>query len=122
MLTLLMSRGILFASVDVLAEEAIRNGIKKFGGWPTFPQLWVEGKLVGEETAMSLPGGPLAGLRFLLKHLAERNRPLKAGQYVSTGAITGVHDIVAGQSSRLSFGPDGEIVCRAVAAKPAGGK
>lgn len=47
MLTLLMSRGILFASVDVLAEEAIRNGIKKFGGWPTFPQLWVEGKLVG---------------------------------------------------------------------------
>lgn len=82
----------------------------------------VEGKLVGEGTAMSLPGGPLAGLRFLLKHLAERNRPLKAGQYVSTGAITGVHDIVAGQSSRLSFGPDGEIVCRAVAAKPASGK
>ena len=82
----------------------------------------IEGKLVGEGTAMSLPGGPLAGLRFLLRHLAERNRPLAAGQYVSTGAVTGVHDIVADQSSRLSFGGDGEILCRAVKAKPVGGR
>jgi 2-keto-4-pentenoate hydratase len=82
----------------------------------------VDGRLAGEGTAASLPGGPLAGLRFLLTHLAGRNRPLTAGQYVSTGAITGVHDIVAGQSSRLSFGADGEILCRAVKAKPAGGR
>ena len=102
-------RATLVADLDALPPDAPRV-------------LLSTGKLVGEGTAMSLPGGPLAGLRFLLKHLAERNRPLKAGQYVSTGAITGVHDIVAGQSSRLSFGPDGEIVCRAVAAKPAGGK
>jgi 2-keto-4-pentenoate hydratase len=80
----------------------------------------IEGKLVGEGTAMLIPGGPLAGLRFLLKHLAERDRPLQAGQYVSTGAVTGVHDIVAGQSSRLSFGGDGEILCRAVKAKAGG--
>ena len=64
----------------------------------------IEGKTVGEGAAMSLPGGPMAGLTFLLSHLAERNRPLKAGQYVSSGAVTGVHDIVAGQSARLSFG------------------
>lgn len=82
----------------------------------------IEGKVVGEGIASSLPGGPLAGLRFLLTHLAERNRPLQAGQYVSTGAVTGVHDILAGQSSRLSFGADGEILCRAVKATPAGGK
>lgn len=82
----------------------------------------IEGKVVGEGTASSLPGGPLAGLRFLLAHLAQRNRPLQAGQYVSTGAVTGVHDIIAGQSSRLSFGADGEILCRAVQATPAGGK
>lgn len=76
----------------------------------------IDGKTVGEGGAMNLPGGPMAGLRFLLAHLAERNRPLKAGQYVSSGAVTGVHDIRTGQSSRLSFGDDGEIVCRAVRA------
>ncbi len=82
----------------------------------------IEGKPVGEGVAMGLPGGPLAGLRFLLAHLAERNRPLQAGQYVSSGAVTGVHDIIAGQSARLSFGEDGEILCRAVEARAAGAK
>jgi 2-keto-4-pentenoate hydratase len=79
----------------------------------------IDGKTVGEGGAMGLPGGPMAGLTFLLSHLAQRNRPLKAGQYVSSGAVTGVHDIVAGQSSRLSFGEDGSIECRAVKAKAA---
>jgi 2-keto-4-pentenoate hydratase len=76
----------------------------------------IDGKTVGEGAAMGLPGGPMAGLVFLLSHLAQRNRALKAGQYVSSGAVTGVHDIVAGQSARLSFGDDGAIDCRAVRA------
>jgi 2-keto-4-pentenoate hydratase len=82
----------------------------------------IEGKTVGEGGAMGLPGGPMAGLTFLLAHLAERNRPLKAGQYVSSGAVTGVHDIVVGQSARLSFGDEGVIDCRAVKAKSASAK
>jgi 2-keto-4-pentenoate hydratase len=77
----------------------------------------VQGKPVGEGGAMSLPGGPLAGLTFLLAHLATRDRPLKAGQYVSSGAVTGVHDIKAGERAVLSFGADGEIACRAVPLK-----
>jgi len=81
----------------------------------------IDGVQVGAGEAMGLPGGPMAGLTFLLTHLASRGRPLKAGQYVSSGAVTGVHDIVAGQSALLSFGPDGAIACRAVAAKGAGG-
>jgi 2-keto-4-pentenoate hydratase len=76
----------------------------------------IEGQRVGEGRAASIPGGPLAGLRFLLTHLAQRNRPLRAGQLVSTGAVTGVHDILAGQNATLSFPPAGEILCRAVAA------
>ena len=82
----------------------------------------IDGKTVGEGGAMGLPGGPMAGLIFLLAHLAGRDRPLKAGQYVSSGAVTGVHDIVAGQSSKLSFGGDGSIECRAVKALPAGAR
>lgn len=82
----------------------------------------IEGKTVGEGGAMGLPGGPLAGLTFLLAHLAQRNRPLRAGQYVSSGAVTGVHDIVVGQSARLSFGGEGVIECRAVKARAASTK
>lgn len=36
-----------FASVDVLADPEIRAGIKAYSNWPTIPQLYVEGELVG---------------------------------------------------------------------------
>lgn len=36
-----------YATVDVLADEEIRAGIKEFGQWPTIPQLYVGGELVG---------------------------------------------------------------------------
>ncbi len=36
-----------FASVDVLADPEIREGIKEYGQWPTIPQLYVGGELVG---------------------------------------------------------------------------
>jgi monothiol glutaredoxin len=36
-----------FAYVDVLANPEIRANLPSFGNWPTFPQLYVEGELVG---------------------------------------------------------------------------
>lgn len=36
-----------YFSVDVLQDEEIRAGIKAFGDWPTIPQLYVKGELVG---------------------------------------------------------------------------
>jgi monothiol glutaredoxin len=36
-----------YATVDVLADEEIRSGIKEFGNWPTIPQLYIDGELVG---------------------------------------------------------------------------
>jgi monothiol glutaredoxin len=36
-----------YASVDVLADADIREGIKVYGNWPTIPQLYVKGELVG---------------------------------------------------------------------------
>ena len=80
----------------------------------------IDGKTVGEGAAQSLPGGLLSALRYILAHLAKRDRPLKAGQWISSGAVTGVHDIRTGQSSLLSFGDDGAIACKAVKALPAG--
>lgn len=36
-----------FQAVNVLADQRVREGIKVYGNWPTIPQLYVEGKLVG---------------------------------------------------------------------------
>lgn len=36
-----------FASVDVLADEAVRQGIKEYSKWPTVPQLYVRGEFIG---------------------------------------------------------------------------
>ena len=36
-----------YQTVDVLAEPAIREGVKEFSEWPTVPQLYVDGEFVG---------------------------------------------------------------------------
>ena len=44
---ILQSFGIDFETVDVLADESIRQGVKDFSQWPTIPQLYVKGEFVG---------------------------------------------------------------------------
>lgn len=39
--------GVDFADVNVLADDAIRQGIKDYSDWPTIPQLYVKGEFVG---------------------------------------------------------------------------
>jgi 2-keto-4-pentenoate hydratase len=81
----------------------------------------IEGKQVGFASVAALPGGPLAALRFLLGHLASRGRALRAGQLVSTGAITGVHRIFPGQRGEIEFIGHGRIgVIVVPAASPSG--
>ncbi|HRH73535.1 Grx4 family monothiol glutaredoxin [Zoogloea sp.] len=41
-----------FFAVDVLADEAIRQGIKEYASWPTIPQLYVKGEFVGGSDIM----------------------------------------------------------------------
>ena len=41
-----------FHSVDVLADEAIRTGVKDFSQWPTIPQLYVCGEFIGGSDIM----------------------------------------------------------------------
>ena len=48
-----------FQDVNVLADEAIRQGIKDYSDWPTIPQLYVKGEFVGGcdiVTEMTLSG------------------------------------------------------------------
>jgi monothiol glutaredoxin len=39
--------GVKFKGIDVLQDPAIRQGIKEFSSWPTIPQLYVKGELIG---------------------------------------------------------------------------
>lgn len=75
-------------------------------------ETFIDGASVGTGGADSIPGGLLAALAFALSRCASRGHPLKAGMLVTTGAATGIHDILAGQDSRISFGSWGELTCR----------
>jgi 2-keto-4-pentenoate hydratase len=76
----------------------------------------IEGVEVGGGAASSIPGGPLAAFAFILGHCAARGVALKAGDLISTGAITGVHAVRPGQRVEAEFGRHGKIACRIVQA------
>src|SRR6187402_967719 len=44
--------GVEYASVDVLQDQAVRQGIKEYSDWPTIPQLYVKGEFVGGSDIM----------------------------------------------------------------------
>ncbi len=39
--------GVEYTDVNVLADDAVRQGIKEFSDWPTIPQLYIKGEFVG---------------------------------------------------------------------------
>lgn len=44
---LLRDHDIQFSTFDILSDDQVRQGLKAFSNWPTYPQLYVDGKLVG---------------------------------------------------------------------------
>ncbi|KAJ5081158.1 hypothetical protein N7456_013396 [Penicillium angulare] len=44
---ILRERSVKYGFFNILADEDVRQGLKEFAEWPTFPQLWVGGELVG---------------------------------------------------------------------------
>lgn len=44
---LLNAAGAKFSTFDVLADPEVRQGLKEYSNWPTFPQLYINGELVG---------------------------------------------------------------------------
>ena len=66
--------GIDYKSANVLADPELREGIKTYTNWPTIPQLYVKGELVG--------GADIVGEMFqageLQQHLGEAGIDVKA--------------------------------------------
>jgi 2-keto-4-pentenoate hydratase len=81
-------------------------------------ETFVGGRLVGRGGAASISGGPLAALAFALNRCARRGRPLVAGDVISTGASTGIHDIRIGESARVEFAGGVNLHCVAEQALP----
>jgi len=44
---LLKESGVDFETHNILADPELRQGLKEYSNWPTFPQLYVDGQLVG---------------------------------------------------------------------------
>jgi monothiol glutaredoxin len=60
-----------YESVDVLQDQAVRQGIKSYSDWPTIPQLYVHGEFVG--------GSDIMMEMYESGELAELLAPAKAG-------------------------------------------
>ena len=45
--SILQSYHVPFNSFDILSDEQIRQGVKEYSEWPTYPQLYVNGELIG---------------------------------------------------------------------------
>ncbi len=81
-------------------------------------ETFINGKSVGTGSAANLAGGPIEPLRFVAELCARRGRPLKAGMVITTGAVTGIHDVVPGELARVEFKGLGAIQCMAMPLKP----
>mgnify|MGYP001486217660 FL=1 len=69
----LMSCGEQFAYVDILQNPDIRAELPAYANWPTFPQLWVDGELIGGGDII-LEMFQQGELQPLIKETAEKNK------------------------------------------------
>lgn len=74
-------------------------------------QTFLDEQSVGQGVA-SIRDGALGAVAFVLTKCAERGRRVYEGDVISTGMITGVHDVQVGQLSRHVFEGHGEVQCR----------
>lgn len=74
-----------------------------------YVSLEIDGNVVGEGPALPGLDGPLGAVKFLLERAARGGLGDLSGQYVSSGAVTGVHDTAIGAQSVVRFGDIGDI-------------
>jgi monothiol glutaredoxin len=49
---ILNTLGVPFETIDVLADQDIRQGIKEYSNWPTIPQVYINGEFIGGSDIM----------------------------------------------------------------------
>ncbi|MGR6329176.1 2-keto-4-pentenoate hydratase [Sphingomonas sp. XXL09] len=73
--------------------------------------LSVNGEQIGDATTATMLDGPFGAARFLFEHMAARGIALTAGQWISTGAVTGVHPVAVGDRVDTSFDGRFAVAC-----------
>jgi 2-keto-4-pentenoate hydratase len=78
----------------------------------------IDGVEAGRGRASAFPDGAIGAARFLFELMARRGIALEPGQWISSGAVTGVHRAHPGQRVEARFGEGLSVACRLVAAEP----
>lgn len=87
-----------------------------FEGWPV--TTCIDGEEVGTGRASAFPEGAIGAARFLFELLADRQIATRAGQWISSGAVTGVHDAGPGQIVEARFADRFSVRCVLAPANP----
>lgn len=110
--------------VAVVSDFGNNNGLligPEISGWQSRQfEHWtvttlIDGSPVGTGQASRFPDGALGSARFLFELMAKRGIALVPGQWISTGAVTGVHDAKPGQRIETIFDDRFRVACALVA-------
>jgi 2-keto-4-pentenoate hydratase len=113
--------------IAVISDFGNNNGMvigPEIADWRTsgFEQWEVEtaidGDVVGRGRAEAFPDGAIGAARFLFGLMARRGIALQPGQWISSGAVTGVHAARPGQRVEARFRDGLGLSCDLVAARP----
>jgi 2-keto-4-pentenoate hydratase len=113
--------------VAVISDFGNNNGLvigSAIPGWRSsgFEQwdvtTWLDGREAGTGRASGFPDGAIGAARFLFELMARRGIALRPGQWISSGAVTGVHDARPGQRVEARFGEGYRVACTLRAARP----
>ncbi|WP_114951386.1 2-keto-4-pentenoate hydratase [Sphingosinicella terrae] len=77
----------------------------------------IDGREAGRGRARAFPDGAIGAARFLLELMARRGIALQPGQWISSGAVTGVHDARPGQRVEAHFDEGYSVSCKLAAAR-----
>ena len=100
----------------VIGPEIVDWRSSRFEQWRV--TATIDGVEAGQGSASDFPDGAIGASRFLFELMARRGIALSPGQWISSGAVTGVHPARPGQTFEAHFREDLCLACTLVAARP----
>lgn len=100
----------------VIGPQVVDWRTSGFEDWEVTTRI--DGRAVGNGRAADFPDGAIGAARFLFELMARRGIALSPGQWISSGAVTGVHRAFPGQTVEARFSGDLSLACTLVAAEP----
>jgi len=97
----------------VIGPEATGWRTDDINNWPV--ELWINDARVGAATSATMLDGPFGAARFLFELMAARGIALLPGQWISSGAVTGVHRVAIGDRIVARFADGLSVGCEIAA-------